>query len=187
METSSTQQLTKYGIQNEHSDIRVHVCPLARRVYVFPTIEGRRAIEAGLGERRTARQPGVDGITADGRRISPFDIRRCVGVSVCREAWDAVNIRKTDNLSVLGEKAVRLVAGMIRFGLLPFPYPIGDVNIALEKDLEILGTDIIVQLKCGTLFFQIKCDFPGGEKALGGTGFLYIQTAERNPRRLGRT
>lgn len=39
--------LVEYGIQNEQSDIRAHVCVVAKRVYVYSTDEGKRIAATG--------------------------------------------------------------------------------------------------------------------------------------------
>jgi hypothetical protein len=80
-----------------------------------------------------------------------------------------------------GRKAVELVAAMIRNGLFPLPYAVGQLDSDPAKDMQINGDDIIVDLGANRVHIQVKCDFRGGDKALGGTGNLYLQVAERNP------
>jgi hypothetical protein len=174
-------QLFDYGIQNEQSDIRAHVCPLVRRVYVYPTVEGCRAVTSGHWARRSAFQPGVVGHTAEGYCVPPFAIRRCVAVEVRAEAWLAMNFQESESTSAKGEKAVRMVVQMIRSGIFPLPYTAGTLNTAPEKALQIRGDDIIVDLGANRVHVQVKCDYRGGDEALGGTGNLYLQVAERNP------
>ena len=181
METKLTTQLFDYGIQNEQSDIRAHVCPLVQRVYVYPTEEGRRAIASGQWTKRPAFQPGVVGLTAEGYCVPPFAIRRCVAVEVRAEAWLAVDFHESDNTSTKGEKAVRMVAQMIRCGVFPLPCATGALNLDSEKTLQIQGDDIIVDLGASRVHIQVKCDYRGGDKGLGGTGNLFLQVAERNP------
>jgi hypothetical protein len=179
--TNSAPQLFDYGIQNEQSDIRAHVCPLVRRVYVYPTVEGRRAIESGQWPRRSAFQRGVVGHTAEGYCVPPFAIRRCVSVEVRTEAWPAMDFQESDSTSAKGEKAVRMVAEMIRSGIFPLPYTAGTLDTDPERALQIRGDDIIVDLGVNRVHVQVKCDYRGGDMALGGTGNLYLQVAERNP------
>jgi hypothetical protein len=179
--TNLTPPLSDYGIQNEQSDLRAHVCPLVRRVYVYPTAEGCRAIEAGGRSARPAYQAGVKGATAMGYCVPPFDIRRCVALEVRADAWAAATFCKTDDTSTKGSKAVRFVAGMIRAGVFPLPYVIGECNTDLDRTMQIRGDDIVVAVGANRVHIQVKCDYCGGDKALGGTGNLYLQIAERNP------
>jgi len=175
---NSTSGLFDYGIQNEESHIRAHVCPMVKRVYVYPTEQGIQALTKG--PEALGYQPGVDGPTANGRLIKPFDIEKCVGLEINKRAWESVGFDGEDSTTEKGRKAVKLVAGMIRAGL--FPLPAGviiDPNIS--KAIQIKGDDIYVWTQKSCVKIQVKCDFPGGDKNLGGTGHLYLQTAERNP------
>lgn len=181
METKSEPELHDYGIQNEQSDIRTHVCPVARRVYVFPTAEGRRAAESGNWPARWGYQMDVDGPTAMGYCVPPLAIRRCVALEVRAEAWEKAAFRRTDDTSEKGKKAVRFVRDMIRSGVFPLPYAIGDCDTDLDKTMQIDGDDIVVSVGANRVHIQVKCDYPGGDAALGGTGNLYLQVAERNP------
>ena len=181
METNSTRRLFDYGIQNEQSDIRVHVCPLVQRVYVYPTAEGQRVVESGCWPKRPAYQPGVAGPTAEGYCVPPFAIRRCVAVTVRPEAWTVVDLREGESTSEKGAKAVCLVNAMIYNGILPLPYTAASLDADPSKALQIRGDDIIVQLGASSVHIQVKCDFKGGDRTRGGTGNLYLQVAERNP------
>ena len=74
--------------------------------------------------------------------------------------------------------AVSIVAEMLKRQLIKLP-----VNIALidDKNMQIRGTDILIQSK---LCLQVKCDYLAGERQFGGTGNIFLQTAECNPRRM---
>lgn len=58
---------------------------------------------------------------------------------------------------------------------------LGDYSHDLGKVIDIKGTDIYVTTVSGKVKIQVKCDFIGGEIEYGGSGYLYLQTAERNP------
>lgn len=176
-------QLFEYGIQNEASDLRAHVCPFVQRVYVYPTAEGRRAIESGHWRARPGYQRGVDGATALGFCVPPFAIQRCVALQVRFDAWDRIGFSEQDDTSAKGAKAVQFVAGMIRAGIFPLPYALGRIDTDPAKAMQISGDDIVVDLGANRVHIQVKCDYLGGDAALGGTGNLYLQTAERNPLR----
>jgi len=178
---TSSDQLHEYGIQNEASDIRAHVCPFVRRVYVYPTEEGRRVAISGKWPKRPAFQPGVEGATAEGYLVPPLAIPRCVGIEVREEAWDFTAFCESDDTTMKGKKAVRFVAQMIRAGIFPLPYSVGNLDADPTETMQIRGDDIIVDLGANRVHIQVKCDFKGGDKALGGTGNLYLQVAERNP------
>lgn len=181
MATNSTPELVQYGIQNEQSDVRAHVCPLVRRVYVYPTSEGRRAVESGNWPKRQGFQRGVVGHTAEGYLVPPSAIPRCLAIAVRDVAWDAVDFRESDTTSAKGKKATRLVAEMVRAGIFPIPLAVENLNAAPPRHLEIDGDDIIVDFGAGRVRIQVKCDYRGGDVALGGTGNLFLQVAERNP------
>jgi len=174
-------ELYPFGIQNEQSDLRAHVCPLVRRVYVYPTAEGRKAVLSGAWPKRSASQPGVEGATAEGYLVPPFAIRRCVSLEFSPAAWDTIALKEGEDTSAKGQKAVCLVAGMIRNGVFPLPYSVEGLNADPDKTMQIKGDDIILTLGAEQVHIQVKCDFRGGDKAQGGTGNLFLQTAERNP------
>jgi len=181
MGTSCNNLLHEYGIQNEQSDLRAHVCPLVRRVYVYPTVEGQRAIKGGRWPARKAYQPGVVGETALGYCVPPFVIRRCVALEVRAEAWGAAHFDQNENTSEKGNKAVQFVAGMIRAGIFPLPCLLKDLVEEADKAIQIKGDDITVTVGSSRIHVQVKCDYRGGDPTLGGTGNLYLQVAERNP------
>lgn len=173
--------LVDYGIQTEQSDIRVHVCPAIRRVYVYPTESGLLVIKTGKYRLAFGYQPGWEEPTAKGYLVPPEDIPHCVEVMFRNIAWDTLKFCKDDSTSVKGGKALRLVKSMLKRGMLPLP---AETEIISDKDIQISGTDIIVksnQLRQDDIRIQVKCDFEGGRKELGGTGNLFLQVKEINP------
>ena len=173
-------KLYDYGIQNEDSHIRAHVCPQVKRVYVYPTDQGIKALQNG--REALGYQPGVDGATAKGKLVKPFDISKCVSLQINDRAWDAFKFNVEEETTIKGEKAVKLIVGMIKAGLFPLPAGI-IIDPNVSKAIQIKGDDIYVWTQKSCVKIQVKCDFRGGEKHLGGTGHLYLQTAERNPLR----
>jgi len=175
--------LVRYGIQNEHSHIRVHVCPRARRVYVYPTIRGIEAIESGKHRRVYGTQSGVSFATSEGYLVPPFEIRECVSLSINPNVWRHMNFNESDDTSTKGGKAESMIVQMLKRGMLPIP-AIGE-NIA-DADMQISGCDIYIKpnaLRKQEIVIQVKCDYPGGESEYGGTGNLFLQIAECNPLR----
>ena len=174
----NSNKLHNYGIQNEESDLRAHVCVHIRRVYVFPTEEGRREIETGRWPKVSNGQDGVKGITAKGYLVPPSAIKGCTEVVTKKEDWEHADFKPDDNTSVKGDKAVRLVENTIRAGIFPFLDKVLAIDSDVNFAIQIKGTDIIVHRRT---YIQVKCDYNGGDSSLGGTGNLYLQVAERNP------
>lgn len=173
--------LVDYGIQNEQSDIRVHVCPAVRRVYCYPTLDGLKIIKRGNYRLVPAFQPGWDAPTAEGYLVPPGDIPNCVELKFRDLYWNHLAFQKKESTSIKGEKAVRLVKFMLRHGFLPLPTR---SQVIEDKDMQVQGTDILVKAKhlnYKDLRIQVKCDFDGGRRDLGGTGNLFLQVRESNP------
>lgn len=168
--------LIKYGIYNEGSDIRAHVCPIAGKVYVFETAEGVKAIDER--KHRLAKVPNfIDGkrvIAALGYLVPPDDING-IKVIPASDVIDSVGFRSDDNTSTKGRKGVEVVAILLASGR--FPLWIRDPEEVTGRTLQISGTDIIVNAQ---IKIQVKADVPGGAKKHGGTGNLFLQTHERN-------
>lgn len=176
-----TQALFDYGIQTEKSDIRAHVCPTVRRVYVYPTASGLLVVEKGCYPLVPAYQPGWNEPTAEGYLVPPDDIACCVELKIRKGAWDHLKFRKEESTTEKGRKAVVLVKMMLKRGLMPIPT---ESEVVEEKDIQISGTDIYVRankLKERDVHIQVKCDYDGGRKELGGTGNLFLQVREINP------
>jgi len=173
--------LVKYGIQNEVSHIRAHVCPVAHRIYVYPTRSGLDAIDTKSYRLVAGYQRGVASKTSMGYLVPPFDIKKCVALTVNVAAWRHFNFQNSDDTSVKGHKAEEMIGKMLQHGMFPIP-ALGDV--VEEKDIQLRGGDIFIKpnaLRKKEIIIQVKCDFPGGEKELGGTGNLFLQIAESNP------
>jgi hypothetical protein len=170
--------LYEYGIHQEDSDIRVHVCPHVRRVYVFPTENACNALSDGNYQPIDGYQDEVNGRTSQGYNVPPSDIPSCIALTLREVTWEHLGFDRKNSTSTKGAKAVRLVSAMVRRGMIPVP------GAATTKpELEISGTDIVATFDNQIVKIQVKCDFKGGAKHLGGFG-LFLQTHERNPRGL---
>ncbi len=176
-------ELVNYGIQNEESHIRAHVCPRVKRIYVFPTASGIEALKAG--EFKVAYQPGVEGHTGEGKAVPIWRIKRMVSLELNPRTWQIYEFSQDMSTSEKGALAVRLVKALIETALFPLPIGGGNAADALAQSVEVAGTDIIVTIGASHCRVQVKCDWSGGDAVLGGTGNVFLQTAERNP--LGRT
>ena len=175
--------LVKYGIQNEKSDIRAHVCPQVKRIYIYPTHRGLEAIATGKYKEVLGYQKGVDYATSKGYLVPPFDIHECVALSIKNEVWEHMGFTEELDTSTKGGKAERLIYEMLKRGMFPIPAISQSVN---DHDMQISGCDIYIKpnaIRRKEILIQVKCDFPGGERNLGGTGNLFLQIAECNPLR----
>jgi len=175
------QILVDYGIQNENSHIRVHVCPVVKRVYVYPTECGVAAIQTGKYRKAPGYQKGWSEPTAEGYLVPPKDIEKCVSIELRNGTWKYINFRDGDSTTGKGRKATVMVESMIRAGLLPVPLLPTNVE---SYTLQVEGQDIIIKntsMPQHDIAIQVKCDYSGGEKELGGSGNLFLQVAECNP------
>jgi len=175
--------LVDFGIQNENSDQRAHVCPVVKRVYVYPTVEALKLIKNCAYPKRNAYQPGCKQQTAEGFLVPAKHIPKCIGLEVRNSVWAYIDLKEDQDTTLKGQKAVCLITGMIKKGLYPIPALAEEVK---ARDLQIDGQDIILKWsrdEQDAHIIQVKCDFKGGPKNLGGTGNLFLQTAERNPKK----
>lgn len=170
METSAS--LFAYGILQEQSDIRAHVGVLSRCVYVFQTRLARELLSTNEYEQAPAKQPGVNGWTANGWKV-PWkeipDIRRLPFIS-----YDWSVFREADSTSDKGRKAVDVVIALMKKGRFPLWL---DAEESDNVKIQLKGTDIVL---FNRKRIQVKCDWRCGEGA-GCTGNIYLQSAERNP------
>lgn len=173
METSY--KLADYGIFTEQSDIRAHVGPKAKTIYVYQTSAMREFVELNKYATKPAYQPGYSLPTASGYCVpiaeAPF-IRR-----LQFESYDWSGFPPSDaGTSEKGAAAVNVVCELLRRGR--FPLWILSASESNDRSIQISGTDIVV---VGKHKIQVKCDYLAAPKELGGSGNLYIQIKERNP------
>ncbi len=170
-------ELVEYGIHNEESDLRAHVSFATGQVYVFPTANGRAAIRTGRYGTKGAYQPGYDFPTGLGYLVPPFEVEGCREVAIPADLVARANCQRDESTTSKGRKAVIVVHNMLLRGLIPITLC---PALVTRKDLQIRGEDITVR---GQATIQVKCDYSAGRRELGGTGYLYLQIAERNPAR----
>lgn len=171
--------LVEHGIQTEVSDLRAHVCVLAKRVYVFRTSTALQTLDLGMQmgryRQRSATQPGVNFATALGYAVPVRDLQ-AIAVNA---GWliGLQQFEERDSTSAKGKKAVNVVTQLIRIGW--FPLLAVHAEDTDDFDLQVLGVDVLVT---GRWRIQVKCDYRGGIGA-GCTGNLFLQTQECNPLR----
>lgn len=174
MEISAEPTLFNYGIRTENSDVRAHVCVLARKVYAFRTRDGVNLLDTGKYCLKPAYQPGVVGRTALGAPIPIKDFPDLRVIKLpCWERWN--DFSETDRTSEKGRLAVQIIVDLLARGGFPLWVIASDDD---RKGIQIKGTDIVVFARQK---IQVKCDYKGGEGHTSCTGNLFIQTAERNP------
>jgi len=171
MSTGNT-RLIDYGIQTEESDIRIHVCFGIGRIYSYETARGAETIKDGRYRERKVWQKGIN--TAVGYAV-PLDDLEHKSIKIPEELMGG-NPGDISDLNAKGRAAVDVVRKMLIRGMIPLPQIAREVN---EKDLQLSGCDIITISQ--ELKIQVKCDYKGGDKHLGGTGNLFLQTKECNP------
>lgn len=168
--------LFEYGIHLENSDIRCHVGPAARSIFVFRTALAS-ALLPGKYRKAYAGQPGVEGPTGLGYLV-PWrdvpDIRAVAWSSV--PWWEWFDFHETT--SEKGKKAVGVTAELMRLGR--FPLWLDNGVESKDVSVQIRGTDMII---FGRWRIQVKCDWLAGDVKDGGSGNLFLQIAERNPLR----
>ena len=168
-----TDQLFPYGIQNEKSSIRAHVCVRVGIVYVFETKYGVSAIENGSYPCLPA-YTGAQ-VTAMGHIVPPDGIHGIMGFNIPNDLKNEILPLENSTTSAKGEGATRIVKEMMKRGLLAMPIILEDET---SPEAQIEGNDLIVSRDNK---IQVKCDWKGGTKTRGGTGNLYLQIAESNP------
>jgi len=168
-------QLVEYGIIQEESDYRAHVCPTSGKIYIFPTA---RMLDLVLKKQYESRPVYTGSIlTARGYLVPVTDIDDFTKTyTPSTGLWNMFGLDEKQSTSVKGQKAVDMVCALIRRGILQLPYVAEETD---NFDLQVKGVDIYLNLK---IHIQVKCDFNGGKSKNGrGTGNLFIQTHECNP------
>lgn len=176
---SGNTKLVEYGIQNESSDLRIHVCVIVKKICVFPIEIGRLITQRAEVFKLRERPAYTDGIVTARGFLCPWDLMPLlewidIPDDIMRKvAFESSPQRETT--SSKGRKAVLIVTEMLKLHLIPISQSILEID---DADLQISGTDILVSTK---VKIQVKCDWNAGQKELGGTGNLYLQTFECNP------
>ena len=171
--------LLDHGIQTEESDIRCHVAPGTRNIFVFQTAAAQALIAKCEDDRSalsflrsSASQPGVTGVTAQGYAV-PWDlipgIRRLEWRTIDWWTWFSPD----QSTSEKGHHAVSVVQHLLQDGR--FPLWCHPPSESTHAATQIAGTDLDLR---GRWRIQVKCDYNAGP---GGTGNVFLQGAECNP------
>jgi len=173
-------KLVDYGIQNEESDYRVHVCGIYNVCYVFQTKRMSIFVEKNVYPTRSAYIGKTE--TAIGHIVPITDaIDRGVVVAktIPMSIWVKCPKTKDGETSIKGIWAVGIAKkaiekGIITFGNIESHEVISKVEQVKGKDLLIVNNKINVQVKCD-LRACLKTQDPYG------TNNLFIQIKECNP------
>ena len=162
--------LINYGIQSEKSEYRMHVCFGIEMIYFFKVTDGLNIVKS---KKYPVKPAYIEGIrTAEGCAAPWNAINGCSEIPIPTDILSNVNCKAKETTYSKGNKAIIVAKNMILRGLIPFNLNVREVE---EKDLQIMGEDIIVKMETS---IQVKCDYYGGSKELGGTGNLYLQIKE---------
>lgn len=175
MQQNNAFQLVDYGIFSEVSDFRVHVCPIAKRLYVYPTQNATDLLLNAVKHYPKVNGKTQEQITSEGYLVPPEDIPACFCILPKADLWAVAPIHARMTATQKGEAALKIVKAAAERGLLPIKMK---VEIITDFDEQIEGVDVRVK---GEACLQVKCDFAGGDKAAGGSGNLFLQIAEANP------
>lgn len=178
-------RLAEYGIQTEESDFRIHVGFGTRHVVCFERMAALMALRTGLElgalRAKVGGQPHVKGQTYKGYPVPCQSIEGCQVVVIPLDLWwhlgcDSLD-RQKSSTTEKGDLAVLVAHEMIRAGLITIPLTTLDVE---DVEMQIRGVDIVMG---DGPRIQVKCDWLAGPALYGGTGRVFLQVRERNPRK----
>ena len=169
--------LVNYGIQNDKSDYRAHVCVNAHTVYVFKTSNAQAIILSKVFKKVPVFTGNIK--TAVGYIVPYQEIVGIAEVMIPDRWMEKIEFSEYETPTMKGNKAVTIVKGLLKKGMFPIVTLGKEIK---DKDLQIAGVDIIVNV---SLNIQVKCDYRGGgEKNYPQTtGNVFLQIAECNPYR----
>lgn len=168
--------LVDYGIQNEQSDVRMHIGVYAQQIYVYKTQDGRESIDPAKHRKAPAYTNNIQ--TATGWLIPPDDIKDCHQLRIPNDIFDQSEIAKYPEKGNQGEKgkaATYIASEMLKAGLVPLSLRITEIN---DKKMQIMGIDITIK---ANIRIQVKCDYRAGIGHPRCTGNLFLQIQECNP------
>lgn len=152
-------------------EYRIHVCPLIGKIYVFSA----NSVKQAVGKKAIASTDGRY-VTSEGILVNP----RNLNAKEYDIPWDILQVLREQSKgrqatsSNKGRLAEMAVVEMLRRGLLRgFSQ---NAEITTDRDEQLAGIDIWA----GKTPIQVKMDYRGGDKSLGGTGNLYIEVASHN-------
>jgi hypothetical protein len=166
--------LVHYGIQNDKSDYRAHVCVNAKAVYIFETSKAAKLVKEKTFKKVTVFTDAIK--TATGFIVPWQDIPDLHVVSIPQNWMDKIQFSEDEQTTKKGEKAVKIVKGILKKGMVPIIMEGQEVE---DTDMQVAGFDITINININ---IQVKCDYRGGGvKGRDTTGNLFLQISECNP------
>ena len=169
----NNKELINYGITEEESDFRIHVCPKSNSLYLISTKELKELIKVKNYKIVSVYTNNIE--TAKGYLIPIKDINVLPNTLEIQLVQSWKNMKEQISEGNLDNTEKGFIAELAaRWSLISFfKIPFGLMNDA-TKDEQLKGIDF----KIANETFQVKCDYNGGKK---GTGNLFIQIKECNP------
>jgi len=134
--------LVPYGIQTEASDIRCHVAPATRGIFVYKTCEMLDQLTRKSYRLAPAYQPGVSGPTGLGYPVPVSDVFDIVPLQLLDTWWDVFDAAQLTSRK--GALAVDVVLRVIHTRWFPMWGLLGMESN--DFDVQMSGTDMIVNL-----------------------------------------
>ncbi|MBA7512964.1 hypothetical protein ES705_04973 [subsurface metagenome] len=166
-------KLVPFGIENEESEYRIHICYLEGYGYLFARENAIWQIHHFPYDNMPVFSSLRDGskyISARGYKVPPMNIENCQRIKIPKDISDKNPIWLRDSTTVKGMRAEKIARDMYERGLIIIRPDINEANV----NEQIKGKNFISK----SYALQVKCDYRGG---VDGTGFLYIQVEECNP------
>lgn len=174
---SGNTRLVRYGIFDEESDYRIHVCAYVKKAYCYPTILMREMLRFNGQnfQKKSAYQGKL--LTAEGYVVPINFIPDLQEINIPELLIVRNRFFEDESTTSKGQKAVKIASALLESGLVRVAVSVEEIH---DLELQIKGQDTQVIVNSG-IVFQVKCDMKGGSKKHGGTGNLFIQTHECNP------
>lgn len=172
-------KLVKYGIEEENTDYRIHVCGLTNICYVFETKKMIDYLKITKQKLREIEVKTYGVVTAKGYLVSIADF---LNLGIGKEyflpsyIWKSIGSNECEKNK--GIWAVGIAKRAIEHNVIFFKYIVKEESNVVK---QIQGQDLLIvnnEIKA-----QVKCDYRACLKANNsfGTGNLFIQTWECNP------
>ena len=168
--------LVEYGIAQDESDYRLHVCLGTGFAYLYPTPGMTRLIGKRNYPLLSGHQQEISDRTSAGYNVPLGDVPGLREIIIPADLLARVTVMRQSPLNEKGRQAVQMAKALFRRGLVPLPLEAEEYT---DLSTQLKGLDLIVR---GSSRVQVKCDFLGGRG--GPFNALFVQTHERNPRRL---
>lgn len=172
-------KLIEYGIRQEKTDYRIHVCGLSNVCYVFETAKMVQYLNVNEDKLRQVDVKTYGVITAKGYLVSIANFLNLgIGKEYILPSYIWKNVSEKDSEKNKGVWAVGITKKAIESNIIVFNFVVKEETNIVK---QIQGQDLLIVNN--ELKVQVKCDFRACLKQQHerGTGNLFIQTWECNP------